>query len=40
MNEENFRRLKEFKKLLLPEEIHVLKELAEIKRKANNFWGV
>ncbi len=40
MNEENFRRLKEFKKLLTPDEIHILKELAEIKRKANNFWGV
>lgn len=40
MNEENFRKLKEFKKLLSPEEIHILKELAEIKRKTNNFWGV
>ncbi|MDP3728878.1 MAG: translation initiation factor IF-2 [bacterium] len=40
ITEETFRKLKEFKKLLTPEEITVLKELAEIKRKANNFWGV
>lgn len=40
MNEENFKRLKEFKKLLTPDEINILKELAEIKRKANNFWGI
>ncbi|MSR85865.1 translation initiation factor IF-2 [Candidatus Woesearchaeota archaeon] len=40
MNENNFRRLKEFKKMLSPEEIQVLKELAEIKRKTNNFWGI
>ena len=40
MNEENFRKLKELKKMLPPEEIQLLKELAEIKRKANNFWGV
>ena len=40
MNENNFKKLKEFKKMLTPEEINVLKELAEIKRKANNFWGI
>jgi translation initiation factor 5B len=40
MNEDNFKKLKEFKKFLTPEEINVLKELAEIKRKANNLWGV
>ncbi len=40
MNENNFKRLKEFKKMLSPEEVQVLKELAEIKRKANNFWGI
>ncbi len=40
MNEENFRKLKEFKKLISQDEIQVLKELAEIKRKANNFWGI
>lgn len=40
MHEENFKKLKEFKKLLKNEEIQVLKELAEIKRKTNNFWGV
>jgi translation initiation factor 5B len=40
MNEDNFKKLKEFKKFLTPDEINVLKELAEIKRKANNLWGV
>lgn len=40
MNEENFKRLKEMRKLLSNEEVNVLKELAEIKRKSNNFWGV
>jgi translation initiation factor 5B len=40
MNENNFKKLKEFKKFLSPEEISLLKELAEIKRKSNNFWGV
>jgi len=40
MNENNFKKLKEFKKMLSPEEIQILKELAEIKRKTNNFWGI
>lgn len=40
MNEENFRKLKEFKRFLTPEEVQLLKDLAEIKRKSNNFWGV
>lgn len=40
MNEENFRRLKELKKMLSSEEVTLLKELAELKRKTNNFWGV
>ena len=40
MNEENFKRLKEFRKMLSAEEIQILKELAELKRKSNNFWGV
>ncbi len=40
MHEGNFKRLKEFRKMLSPEEIQILKELAEMKRKTNNFWGV
>ncbi len=40
MNEDNFKRLKEFRKLLTTEEVTILKELAELKRKENNFWGV
>tara|TARA_Y100000310_G_scaffold320216_1_gene376414 strand:+ start:1152 stop:2864 length:1713 start_codon:yes stop_codon:yes gene_type:complete len=40
MNENNFRKLKELKRLLSPDEIQVLKELAEIKRKEKNFWGI
>jgi translation initiation factor 5B len=40
MNENNFKKLKVLKKFLTPEEITVLKELAEIKRRANNLWGV
>jgi len=40
MNEENFKKLKGFRKMLSPEDIQILKELAEIKRKTNNFWGV
>ncbi len=40
MGEENFRILKKFKKLLSNEEIELLKEFAEIKRKQNNLWGL
>jgi len=40
MNEENFRKLKEMKKLLNNDEIQALKEIAEIKRKNNTLWGV
>jgi len=40
MNENNFRKLKKLKRLLTPDEILVLKELAEIKRKENHLWGV
>ncbi len=40
MNESNFKKLKEFRKFLTPDEVQVLKELAEIKRKTNNFWGI
>ena len=40
MNEENFRKLKQMKKLLNEHEIQALKEIAEVKRKHNNLWGV
>jgi len=40
MNENNFKKLKEFKKFLTNDEVNILKELAEIKRRANNLWGV
>jgi translation initiation factor 5B len=40
MNENNFRKLKKLKKLLTPDEISVLKNIAEIKRKENHLWGV
>lgn len=40
MNEENFKELKRLKRFLSQDEVEVLKELAEIKRKQNNFWGV
>lgn len=38
--EEEFRKYKEYKKLLSPEEIEILKEIAEIKRRDNPVWGV
>ena len=40
MNEENFRRLKKLKRFLSSEEIQILKEFVEKKRKQNNLWGV
>jgi translation initiation factor 5B len=40
MNQNNFKRLKDLKKLLTQDEIRLLRELAEIKRKENDFWGV
>ncbi len=40
MNESNFRKLKVLKRMLSPEEIAVLKEFVEIKRKQNHLWGV
>ncbi len=40
MNEENFRKLKQMKKLLNENEIQALKEIAKIKRKNNALWGV
>ena len=38
--EEHFRKLKELKKLLSPEEKETIKEIAEIKRRDNVVWGV
>jgi translation initiation factor 5B len=38
--EEHFRKLKELKQYLSKEEIALLKEIAEIKRKHNPVWGV
>lgn len=40
ITEEEFKKLKEFKKLLSEEEIGVLKTIAEIMRKKNPVWGV
>lgn len=40
MSEDNFRKLKELKKYLDPEEIKLLKEIAAIKRKQNPVWGI
>ncbi|MBI2107003.1 translation initiation factor IF-2 [Candidatus Woesearchaeota archaeon] len=40
LNEEEFRRLKEMKTFLTPDEIELLKEIAESKRKNNPMWGV
>lgn len=38
--EEDFRTIKTLKRYLKPEEIEVLKEIAQIKRKENLVWGV
>jgi hypothetical protein len=38
--EEDFRKLKELKKLLKNDEIALLKETAEIMRKNNPTWGI
>ena len=40
ITENNFRKLKEMKKLLNEQEIKALKEIAEIKRRNNSLWGV
>jgi len=40
MDEDNFRKLREMKKLLSREETDILKELAEIMRKDNPVWGI
>ncbi len=38
--ESDFRQMKKLKKLLDPEDIELLKEIAEIKRRANPVWGI
>ena len=38
--EEDFRKLREFKKYLSPEEIVIIKEIAEIMKKKNPVWGI
>ncbi len=40
ISENEFRTLKEAKKLLSGEEVELLKEIAEIKRKKNDLWGI
>jgi translation initiation factor 5B len=40
MSESAFRKLKNKKHLLSKSEVEVLKELAEIKRKENDLWGI
>jgi translation initiation factor 5B len=40
MTETEFKRLKELKNFLNREEIQILKEIAEIKRKNNPIWGI
>jgi translation initiation factor 5B len=38
--EEDFKKLKEFKKALTPKEIEVIKEIAIMMRKSNPVWGI
>jgi len=40
MNETNFKELKRYKEFLSQDEISILKEFVEIKRKENPMWGV
>ena len=40
IKEEDFRKLKKLKKYLTNDELLVLKEIAEIKRKENPMWGI
>ena len=40
ISEEHFRKLKELKEYLKTDEIELLKEIAEKKRKENPVWGV
>jgi hypothetical protein len=38
--EEDFRKFKQFKEYLSPDQKMVLKEIAEIKREKNPVWGI
>ena len=40
ISEEDFRKLKDLKKNLTKDQIEILKEIAEIKRKDNPVWGI
>lgn len=40
ISESNFKKLKDFKKYLTEDEIEILREIAEIKRKENPMWGI
>ncbi|MEM1988305.1 MAG: translation initiation factor IF-2 [Candidatus Woesearchaeota archaeon] len=40
ISENNFKKLKDFKKYLTEDEIEILREIAEIKRKENPMWGI
>ena len=40
ISEDKFRKLKKLKKLLSKDQIEILKEIAEIKRKENQVWGI
>lgn len=40
INEENFKKLRENKKFLTPDEIKILQEIAQIKRKEKATWGL
>lgn len=40
IDEKDFRKLKDMKKLLNSDEVELLKEIAEIKRKSNPMWGI
>ena len=40
LNEQEFKKLKDMKKFLNEDEIELLKEIINIKRKENPLWGV
>ena len=40
IDEEDFKKLREMKRFLSNDEIEILKEIALIKRKENNMWGL
>ena len=40
INESNFKKLKDMKKFLNIDEVELLKEIVNIKRKENTLWGI